>query len=133
MFLACRFPGDLRLRSKHININVVNSPKFALTTFLLTESDIRCTVIIRRTTYGVILRYDVLKLLCWGLVQYSGSTIAVSGVYLFIQEELAGFCVWAGPTCEDIAKVLWNTVRSRKNVRVKRISVEIRDLQESLV
>lgn len=58
--------------------------------------------------------------------------VCLTSFYLPVQEEPPGFCVWTGSSRDNVAEVLRNTIRSRKNVRMKRISEEIHDLKESL-
>jgi hypothetical protein len=103
------------------------------TTFLLVEPDIHRAVIVCRTTHSVVLGRDVLDLLRDDLVQYPGTAFFYAGVYLSVKEKLPGFRVRAGSPCNHITEVLRDTVRTRKNVRMERISVEIHDLQDQLV
>ena len=54
-------------------------------------------------------------------------------IYLPVQEESPGSRVWGDPPRDYITKVLRDTIGSRKNICVERISVEVRDLYGSSV
>lgn len=110
---------------------MVNSSKSTPTTFLFVEPDITCAVIVCRAAHCVILGRDVLELLRTVLVSIQNHVLWL-GAYLSVQEELSGCCVWAGSSRNDVAEILRDTIRARKNVGMERISVEIRDLQGSL-
>lgn len=53
--------------------------------------------------------------------------------YLPVQEKLSGCCVWTSSSRNYVAKIFRDAIRSRKYIAMKRISAEIRDLQELLV
>ena len=64
---------------------------------------------------------------------YLGTAFGVQVSYLPVQEESPGSRVWGDPSRDYITKVLRNTVGSRKDIRMERISVEVHDLYDSLV
>lgn len=118
------------VKYRQISMAVVKSSEFTLKTFLLVEPDIPCPVVVCGATQGVVLRRDVLKFLR-NDQHVPWDRVWRSGVYLPVQEESPGSRVWGDPSRDYITKVLWNTIGSRKDIRMERISVEVHDLYDS--